>query len=152
MLVDGTWMAGLLKDVTFEYGIAEVFHPEDAEIWGTGGGYVLHSMSSQTKHPEEAWELMKILSSKDFLHEYNKSVSLVPPRKDVVAGDSYWMEGYKPLFVEVLARPNSRALPAHPKISELMKLLRMAIQKAALEESTPKAALDEAASLWNSIR
>jgi len=153
MFTDGPWFVGYMASggSKVKYGIVEV--PHVGEIWGTACGYVLHSMSSQTKHPELAWDLMKEFLSAEFISDYCKASALIPPRKDVVeSGDPYWQAEYMPLFVRVLNRPNSRQLPAVARINELLKIVKIAIQKAALGEKTVKEALDEAAEIWEQIR
>ncbi|MBS4195608.1 ABC transporter substrate-binding protein [Lederbergia citri] len=63
MLVDGSWALQELSKMDFPVGVAAL--PKFEKAVTTGQAHV-HSAAAKTKHPEEAWEFIRFLSSEEY--------------------------------------------------------------------------------------
>lgn len=80
MLVDGSWALQELAAMDFPVGIGVLPIMEKPV---TVGQAHLHSIWSHTKHPEEAWELVKFLSSREYQTDLVRSGLWLPNRVDM---------------------------------------------------------------------
>jgi len=78
MLVDGSWSLQELSKMDFDFGVAVLPKFEECK---THGQAHLHVASSQTEHPQEAWELVKFLSSDEYQLQNVKEGLWMPNQK-----------------------------------------------------------------------
>lgn len=88
MMIEGSWALQQLATMGFPVGVAPL--PKFGSEPSTHGSAHLHSASANTKHPEEAWKLIKFLSSRDYQNQLIKEGLWMPNRVDM-----YSEEGVK---------------------------------------------------------
>ncbi|WP_019637072.1 ABC transporter substrate-binding protein [Paenibacillus fonticola] len=96
MLVNGSWALQELANMNFEVGVGVLPKFKEAV---THGQAHLHVASKSTKHPEEAWKLIKFLSSEDYQLQNVKAGLWLPNRKSLYTeeGIQKWLtEGVHP--------------------------------------------------------
>ncbi|MFB5265370.1 ABC transporter substrate-binding protein [Paenibacillus enshidis] len=115
MMVDGSWALQELASMDFPVGVAALPKFERAI---TQGQAHLHSAAGNTKHPQEAWELVKFLSSEEYQIGLVKEGLWMPNRTDLYTeeGIAKWYNdkvhpaGFKelvPFFQDAEAYPFS---------------------------------------------
>jgi multiple sugar transport system substrate-binding protein len=87
MVVDGSWSLQELATMKFPIGVAPLPKLKDAM---THGQAHVHSAAAKTKYPQEAWELLKFLSSEEYQIMNIKEGLWMPNRKSL-----YTEEGIK---------------------------------------------------------
>lgn len=103
MLVDGSWALQELSQMNFKVGVG-VLPKFDEAI--THGQAHLHVASANTKHPEEAWKLIKFLSSEEYQLQNVKAGLWLPNHKSLYTeeGIQKWLtpgvhpDGFKELI------------------------------------------------------
>lgn len=81
MYVDGSWMTPSIKKGApkgFRFGVAPM--PRDLKSLSTSGSCVW-GISRTSKHPQEAWKLVKFLSSTEALKTYWSTLWVAPPAR-----------------------------------------------------------------------
>jgi len=80
MLIDGSWRAPSLKGNApgLQFGAAPLPGHKTAI---TTGGSCFWAVSSQSRHPDAAWKLVKFLSSKEALRQYWQQLWVAPPAR-----------------------------------------------------------------------
>jgi multiple sugar transport system substrate-binding protein len=157
MIEGGNWIEATVKAANggFEYNAVLLPYNPDFATTQMGGSaaFVAHSVAANTKHPELAAALIvEQLGQAQFISEYCEARNLLPPRKDVAETNPYWSQGLWPIYIKATTVPNYHALPKHPKVVELSKIMQIAIEKAMMGQASVQAALDEAAASWNKIK
>ncbi len=109
------------------------------------------ALSSQSKYPDEAWELIKFMASKEIVEEIAKSINSVPPRKSLMDGkymteDAPFMQKFAQIMGDY-GRPNV----IYPDFEVLNRILGDQIDLAIAGEKTPEAALDTVYEEWVKI-
>ncbi|MBD8067890.1 sugar ABC transporter substrate-binding protein [Bacillus sp. PS06] len=102
MLIDGSWALQQLAQMDFPVGVAALPKFEKAQ---TTGQAHLHAASVSTKHPEEAWEFIKFLSSEEYQTDLISEGLWMPNRLSLYSeeGIAQWFnedvhpEGFKEL-------------------------------------------------------
>jgi multiple sugar transport system substrate-binding protein len=102
MLVDGSWALQELAQMKFPVGVAALPKFQEAS---THGQAHVHAAWAKTKHPKEAWELLKFLSSEEYQIQLIKEGLWMPNRKSLYTeeGVAKWYndkvhpEGFKQL-------------------------------------------------------
>jgi multiple sugar transport system substrate-binding protein len=92
MVADGSWALQELATMGFPVGVAALPKFKDAK---THGQAHVHAASAKTKHPQEAWELLKFLSSEEYQIQNVKAGLWMPNRKSL-----YTEEGIKKWYNE----------------------------------------------------
>ncbi|TYP77449.1 ABC transporter substrate-binding protein [Paenibacillus methanolicus] len=103
MLVDGSWALQELSQMNFKVGVGALPKFDQAV---THGQAHLHVASANTKHPEEAWKLVKYLSSEEYQLQNVKAGLWLPNHKSLYTeeGIGKWLtegvhpEGFKELI------------------------------------------------------
>ncbi len=124
MLVDGSWALQELSHMNFKVGMAVLPKFKEAV---THGQAHLHVGSANTEHPEEAWKLIKFLSSEQYQLQNVKAGLWLPNHKSLYTeeGIGKWLtagvhpDGFKdliPYFTESKTYPY--ALLSSQKIQE----------------------------------
>jgi multiple sugar transport system substrate-binding protein len=100
-------------------------------------------MSSDSKHPEEAWELIKFITSREMELKWFRDNRVLSSRKDVSNTAS---EILNDKFARVISSqlPNARLVPQIKQWPEIIQAVSMATYDAINETKTPEEALHEA--------
>lgn len=152
MAIGGPWSFPLIEQVNPEikgkYDVA--LHPYAVAPASVLGGWAL-VISKYSSHKEEAWELVKYLTSYDtWMYWVEKEGGPMPARKDVCfdspvfKGDNKWQVIFE-TFPHAVARP---PVPQWPKISEVIQNM---VQSVLMGNKTPEEAVEEAAEKVNEI-
>ncbi|MGP4042082.1 ABC transporter substrate-binding protein [Gracilibacillus sp. D59] len=88
MIIEGSWALQELATMGFPVGVAAL--PKIGEKAMTHGQAHLHSVWSETEHPEAAWKLVKFLSSEEYQLDLIREGLWMPNRIDM-----YSEEGIK---------------------------------------------------------
>ncbi len=103
MLVDGSWTLQQLAEMDFPLGIGVL--PKFKEPVTIGQAH-LYSAWVKTKHPDEAWELIKFVSSREYQTKLVKTGIWLPNRMDMYKEENLanWMnpDVYPGDFVNML--------------------------------------------------
>lgn len=113
MLAAGSWSLQELANMDFEVGVGVL--PKFKEAVTRGQAH-LHVASKNTKHPDEAWKLIKFLSSEDYQLQNVRAGLWLPNRKSLYSEegiqkwmtDSVYPEGFEQLIPYLL---NSKVYP-----------------------------------------
>jgi len=126
MLIDGSWALQELSNLKFPVGVAVLPKFKEAV---THGQAHLHVASAHTKHPDEAWKLIKFLSSEDYQLQNVKAGLWMPNRISLYSeeGINKWLtegvhpEGFKdlvPYFMNAKVYPYATLGAGAQKINE----------------------------------
>ena len=154
MIEGGNWIEATVVEAGLGFDLGVTFVPYPDNIAASNGGsaaFVAHSVGSSTKYPQLATDLIVELSSEQFVGEYCTIQNFLPPRIDVATTNPYYKQGFWPTYIEATTLSKYGALPKHARVTELSKIMQIAIEKAMMGELSPKDALDEAAAKWNEI-
>lgn len=96
MFIDGSWRSPSLKKnaPNLHFGVAPL---PRGKVPMSVSGSCFWGISSQTRHPEAAWKLVKFLSSTDALTEYWRFLWVAPPAR--------WSALRSPKFRDVTGAP-----------------------------------------------
>jgi len=126
MLIDGSWALQELATMNFPVGVAALPKFQHA---ATHGQAHVHAAWAKTKHPKEAWELIKFLSSEEYQIDLISEGLWMPNRKSLYTGegiakwynDKVHPEGFKelvPFFLD--AQPYPFALIRNNKVNSII--------------------------------
>ncbi|WP_068620307.1 ABC transporter substrate-binding protein [Paenibacillus tuaregi] len=124
MLVDGSWALQELSKMNFKVGVGVLPKFDEAV---THGQAHLHVASANTKHPEEAWKLIKFLSSEEYQLQNVKAGLWLPNHKSLYTeeGIQKWLtagvhpDGFKDLIPYFTSsKPYPYALLSSQRIQE----------------------------------
>lgn len=126
MAVDGSWALQELATMGFPVGVAAL--PKFKQATTHGQAHV-HAASAKTKYPQEAWELLKFLSSEEYQIQNIKEGLWMPNRKSLYTeeGIQKWYnkavhpEGFRELagfFRD--AEPYALTLITQNKVNDIM--------------------------------
>ena len=104
----------------------------------------VYAIGSNTKHPDEAWTLLKFMVSTEILTEYLGSNSQSPPRRSVAEGAAYMQDPLLKAFQEIPAKGWGATTPQAVDFPTL-ELIGNYVQAALRDEMPLQAALDKAA-------
>ena len=107
-------------------------------------------MNPNTKHPKEAWELLKFITSKEMELNWFVKNRVTSSRKDV---SEKAPEILNDKFASVIASqlPYGKVVPQIPQWPEIMDAFTTAVQEAFTEMKTPEKALADAHERINGI-
>jgi multiple sugar transport system substrate-binding protein len=120
------WPAiGRLRDEIKDFEWNVVPHPQGAVGRAAAGGGTGHFISASTKHPEEAWTLMKFLVSEECVYLWTKIMGVVPPLQSVAESDVFLIPGAPPANILVFteAAPYLRPDPRHTQFAQVSSIL-----------------------------
>jgi multiple sugar transport system substrate-binding protein len=90
---------------------------QDPKYVTLSGGWA-YSISAQSQHKDQAFQVLKAANSRDLLAGYDVEVANITPRKDVVDVPAYHNQTDSDFFTGLVAFTQFRpAFPAYPKIS-----------------------------------
>ena len=89
MVIEGAWLIPYLKQTfpNIEYATSEV--PRVADKKGTMAYTVAYVMNKQSKHKQEAWQLISYLTGKEGMKAWTSTGIALPTRKSVTAALGY---------------------------------------------------------------
>ena len=107
-------------------------------------------MSPNTKHPDEAWELLKFITSKEMELKWFVDNRVTSSRKDV---SGVAPEILKDKFASVMASqlPNGKVEPQISQWPEIMDTFTTSLQESIVGMKSPQKALSEADERTNAI-
>jgi multiple sugar transport system substrate-binding protein len=126
MMVNGSWALQELASMNFPVGVAALPKFKDAV---THGQAHVHSAWANTKHPREAWELVKFLSSEEYQIDLISEGLWMPNRTSLYTeeGIAKWYnesvhpEGFRDLVPYFLdAQPYPFTLIRHNKVNDII--------------------------------
>ncbi len=100
-----------------------------------------YAMNRNTKHPKEAWELLKFLTSKEMQEKWFRDAAVLSARKDV-------SEQYGPIladpYAKVIGAELARAtmVPMIPEWPQIIEAINVAIQQGFLGQDLDRAWAD----------
>ncbi|NPV08109.1 MAG: extracellular solute-binding protein [Anaerolineae bacterium] len=103
-----------------------------------------------SKHPDAAWELLKLHMSPEALIAYNQDIGYLPPRQSAFEQAEYLQE---PLMQKVISnmRNYGEPQPLYPSWAKLNRVLQPMVEAAILGTKTIEQALAEAETETNTI-
>src|SRR5262249_37813786 len=91
MVMNGSWMLKALEDAPdLHYGVAPL--PRGPHGRATIANGVANSISAKSAHPDEAWDLVRFLSSREAQEALARSGTSIPVLKSV-ANSPVYLEG-----------------------------------------------------------
>jgi multiple sugar transport system substrate-binding protein len=162
LYIDGSWRTPSLKKnaPNLRFGVAPL--PRGARAMSVSTS-CFWAVSSQTKHPEAAWKLVKFLSSTEALERYWQYLWVAPPARwsalrspkfREVTGAEGRIPGLESeeefeekcgWITEVLENGWTSVEVCNPYTNRLMLHLNEAVDRALLQQADPAAVLREAA-------
>lgn len=157
MVMDGPYVMGLLKDGAPElegkWGVAS---PIGNTEFGTHIGGTYLSIFEPSEHKEEAWKFIEFLSREESQVALYKTSGAAPAYLPAVSHDEVaeadpYFGGQAPLTIFKDTVDKGKPNPIVAEWGEIADILNLALEKAIIQESTPKEALDEAAAEVNEL-
>ncbi len=129
MHISGRWSTPRYrKDINFNWDIARFPSGKAGSIvdCDTSGW----AISSTSKHPKEAWELIKFLASKKSIEKFTQNGLIVPSRIDVANSDIFLDKFLSPknskIFIEII--PDSIPTPVSKNYQEITDTLNSSFE------------------------
>jgi multiple sugar transport system substrate-binding protein len=115
-------------------------------------------INPNTEHPEEAWELVKFITSKEMEQKWFDEANVLSSRRDVSGGlEDQGIQGYDKLLNDPFARviadelDHAKFVPQLPEWPQLVTVINMAVQESFKGTKSPGQALEDAYELSNNI-
>lgn len=146
MIVGSGWTIPIVDDFNPELNAHEVLEMAPLPVFEkpvTSAWLSAWVMNANTKHPEEAWELMKFITSREMELKWFKDNHVLSSRKDV---SSTAPEILNDKFAAVISSqlPNARLVPQVRQWPEIIQVISRAAYDAINETKTPEEALQDA--------
>ena len=100
-----------------------------------GNSYVV---STQSEHPDEAWEVMKFLQSPQVQEFLGQKLQQIPTRMSVAQSREYYIRDYTPYDLSPFVFGNAVNLPLVPQYREIQETWRSALEDLWMGEATAK--------------
>ncbi|GAA2756265.1 ABC transporter substrate-binding protein [Actinopolymorpha rutila] len=149
MVVDGEWQPSFIKDFApdLDWGVVPVPYPDGKpELAKTNlvapGTFFIPSNS---QHPDEAWEFMKYLVSKEAMLSFTQALSNLPARKSLLKDPAYHSIKNFDLFLDLLASKNATSIPSEPSLAQYTSDLATADDKITRLAKSPAEAYAQVA-------
>lgn len=110
---NGVNTATLGTDPEFEVGLAPIPGPEEGQLASFSGGDAA-SISATTEHPDEAWDFVEWLTSKETSEDTYLGLPALPPRTDAELPDSLGEQFTVP--AELLAEGQTYVSPFYNEV------------------------------------
>ncbi|MCA9835572.1 MAG: sugar ABC transporter substrate-binding protein [Trueperaceae bacterium] len=104
-------------------------------------------VSSQSKNPERAWDLLRFLTRADVLEIYSAANNNTPPRQSLLEAP-YMSELHRQVLA---AAPYAQTFPQHPNLIGLFRPVTEELEKALTGTKDPEKALQDATKQVNLI-
>jgi multiple sugar transport system substrate-binding protein len=108
------------------------------------------TINRDTKHPDEAWEFMKLWFEPAILEKWNEMGYTIPPRKSVAASAAFMQ---KPHMQRIAANLEKFGVPVPvwPDYTNLFTNLQQELDAALKREKSVRQALADSARYWNNV-
>jgi multiple sugar transport system substrate-binding protein len=108
------------------------------------------AISRDTKHPDEAWEFLKLWFEPAILEKWNEMGYTVPPRKSVAKSAAFMQ---KPHMQRIVANLEQYGVPVPvwPDYTNLFTNLQQELDAAMKREKSTRVALADSARYWNNV-
>lgn len=143
MNISGSWAAELIykneiKDFTYDVGPIPAGPKGRASFFG-GAAYAILSRS---KHKEEAWELVKWMTGKEYQTSAAVRSQIIPSRRSVAESEAYLKLKSPPanrkVFLDMI--PYGRRIPGVPCSPEMYSIIVNELDKVRLGKESAKTA------------
>ncbi len=114
----------------------------------TGSGA---SLSSQSEHPELAWEFLKHLLSDEVAFKMVKETSLFWANTKALESPSIKEDPVLRYLPQMIGDPASQPWSVMPQLGDLCNALMENVQEYVLAKKDAKTALDDAVAYWNKV-
>ncbi len=104
-------------------------------------------ISSQSKHPERSWDLVRFLTRPDVLEIYSAANNNTPPRQSLLTAD-YMSEKHQQVLA---AAPFAKTFPQHPNLIGLFRPVAAELEQALTGNKSPEQAMMDACKEVNII-
>jgi len=140
MLVSGSWATPLIfeKEVTtFDYDAAPIPMGKQRAAFMGGAAF---GILSKSKHKQEAWELVKFMTSQTFQGYYARTQHIIPSRRSVAESGAYLLLKGRPRNKEVFidAIKYGRVIPNIECSREMNDIINNEITMAILGKESAK--------------
>lgn len=154
MVIDGEWQPAFIQQFApnLDWGVAPVPYPDgrpelaNTTMLAPGTLFI----PSNTQHPDEAWEFMKYLVSKDTMRTFSKALSNLPSRRSLLKDKAYSTIKNFDVFLNLMASKNAKSMPSEPTLAQYTSDLATADDQITRLAKTPAAAYAEVAKLAKS--
>jgi ABC-type glycerol-3-phosphate transport system substrate-binding protein len=149
MWANGPWYIGIMKTTYPDVEVTVAPMPKEVTQGSIAGGTAF-CISSQTKHPDEAWRFVEYMTSDENLTRWAVQYQHVPPNVAAFS-DPFFQDPNMAAAVVQSKSPDTIAANHYPETDQLNQIMRNYLQAAYLQQMTPKEALDAAAAEWDEI-
>jgi multiple sugar transport system substrate-binding protein len=149
MWANGPWYIGIMKTTYPDVEVTVAPMPKEVTQGSIAGGTAF-CISSQTKHPDEAWRFVEYMTSDENLTRWAVKFQHVPPNVAAFS-DPFFQDPNMAAAVEQSKSPDTIAANHYPETDQLNQIMRNYLQAAYLQQMTPQEALDAAAAEWDDI-
>lgn len=109
MHLSGRWFVPMYRrELSFNWDVAGFPRRKTPAVPCDASGWAI---SARTKHPEEAWQFISFLVSKQSIEKFTKSGLIVPARVDVAHSSVFLDASQPPAHPEVFVRTMERSIP-----------------------------------------
>jgi ABC-type glycerol-3-phosphate transport system substrate-binding protein len=108
------------------------------------------AINRDTRHPDEAWELLKLWVEPGSLEAWCEESNQIPPRRSVAAGAGFMRKPYMQSAAANLKRFGV-PVPVWPDYTSLFTVLQEELDAALARQKSPRQALVDAARHWNVV-
>ncbi len=144
MLIDGRWRVPYLRnnaDFIWDVVPLPIGPSGYSRVGIDSSGY---GVSAQTKHPDEAFELVSFLTNRRSIQRFSESGLIVPARKDVAQSDVFLAPDKLPKNAQVFLDVVEFGVPTRtpPRWNEISEEVNLALEPVWDGTKSPAAALD----------
>jgi ABC-type glycerol-3-phosphate transport system substrate-binding protein len=163
MLFGSGWTAPIVNGINPDLNAFEVLEASPAPVkagitpeFTTTAWISAWMINKNTKHPEEAWKLLRWQTSKPMTEKWFVDNRVLSSRRDV-SGGLEGIGGYNELlydkFAKVMAAelPHAKFVPQIKEWPEIIEAINIAVQEGFTGAKTPEKALEDAYNRINDI-
>jgi multiple sugar transport system substrate-binding protein len=149
MVIDGEWQPAFIKEFApkLNWGVVPVPYPDgkkelaNTNLVNAGSIFI----PSNSQHPDEAWEFVKYLLSKDAMAEFTLALSNLPARTSLLTDDAYADIPNFDVFLRLLGDKNAASIASEPSYAQYTSDLGTADDQITRLVKTPAAAYGQVA-------
>ena len=131
------------SDIAGKYALKPMVHQPGEKSGGCQGGWGL-GITASTKHPQEAWRVIKFISSQDSQKEFVLDTGYVPSRRSLFNDPTIVRKySYYPELLKVI--DNSALRPPIAQYAQASDILQRYLSAALTQIMTPETAMQSAA-------
>ncbi len=148
MMITGPWFWGMLKEDVpdLNYKLAPIPAHTDQVTMAVTDNLI---MFESCENKDAAWKFIEFFYDPELRLEWAETFGMLPELKEVAESDYITGSEQWSLFMSLL--PTGRFVPLHPRWTTIAEEIKLGVQEAQLQTSTPQKALDAAAERVNRI-